>query len=354
MDTRHGLFSFIRVALYAVLLPGFGLFFLLSCHSPENKNNNPSSTTGTEDPLPSWIEGNTKKAIMDYVRAVTTKGSSDFIPEAERIATFDNDGCLWSEQPMYFQFFFAIDRVKAMAADHPEWKTTQPFKAILDNDMEALMKQGEKGILEVVMATHAGMTTDAFDSIVKEWVATAMHPTKHHHFTELVFQPMLELLAYLRDNNFKTFIVSGGGIDFMRPWTEQVYGIPKDQVVGSTIKVKYDYQDGHPVIHKLAELDFIDDKNGKPECIQKYIGRKPVFAAGNSDGDLQMLRWTDANPYKSFKLYVHHTDADREWAYDRSSAVGRLDAGLDEANQKRWVIADMAKDWKVIYPFEMK
>jgi phosphoserine phosphatase len=304
----------------------------------------------TTNPLPSWNEGETKTNIINFVEDAINPASKDFIPVLDRIATFDNDGTLWSEQPAYFQLFFAMDRVKAMAPDHPEWKNKQPFKAVLENDMATLQKQGEKGIFEIIMTTHAGMTTDEFETIVKDWVATAKHPTKDKLYTELVYQPMLELLDYLRANEFKTFIVSGGGIEFMRPWTERVYGIPKNQVIGSTGKIKYDYNNGSPVIHKLAEIAFVDDKEGKPEAIEKHIGQKPVFAAGNSDGDLQMLRWADSNPYKSFKLYVHHTDSIREWAYDRKSAIGTFDKGFDEANQKGWTLADMAKDWKVIYP----
>jgi len=304
------------------------------------------------DPLPSWHDGANKQTIIDFVTAATTDGGTEFIPVADRIATFDNDGTLWSEQPIYFQFFFAIDRVKALAADHPEWKTKQPFKAVLENNMEELMKQGEKGLVQIVMTTHAGNTTDEFEEIVNQWISTAKHPTKNKLYTELVFQPMLELIDYLKANNFKVFIVSGGGIEFMRPWTERVYGIPKDQVIGSSIKTQYEYNDGKPFIKRLAELEFIDDKEGKPVGINRYIGRKPVFTCGNSDGDLQMLRWTDSHSLKSFKLYVHHTDSVREWAYDRKSHIGTFDKGLDEAVEKKWTIVDMAKDWKVIYPSE--
>ncbi|WP_456865828.1 HAD family hydrolase [Galbibacter sp. BG1] len=302
------------------------------------------------DPLPSWNDGKTKKAIIEYVTDVTTKESANFIPIADRIATFDNDGTLWSEQPIYFQFFFALDRIKTMAPEHPEWKSKQPFKAVLENNMEELMKQGEKGLLQIVMATHAGTTTDEFENLVTDWIATAQHPTKKKLFTEMVFQPMLELLQYLRDNDFKTFIVSGGGIEFMRPWAEEVYGIPKNQVIGSSVKTEYDYNNGSPIIKRLPAIDLVDDKEGKPVGINRYIGRKPVFAAGNSDGDIQMLRWTDANKHKTFKLYVHHTDANREWAYDRKSHIGTFDKALDEATEKGWTIASMKDDWKVVYP----
>ncbi|MDX1317231.1 MAG: HAD family hydrolase, partial [Xanthomarina gelatinilytica] len=271
------------------------------------------------DPLPSWNEGKTKAAIIDYIKDVTNKESANFIPEIDRIATFDNDGNLWSEQPAYFQLFFAMDRVKELAKDHPEWQNKQPFKAVLENDMKTLIASGEKGIMELVMATHAGITTDEFELLVKNWLETAQHPRFNKPYNQLIYQPMLELLDYLRTNDFKTFIVSGGGIEFMRPWVEEAYGIPKDQVVGSSIATEYDYNNGAPVIRRLSKIDFIDDKAGKPVGINKFIGRKPVFASGNSDGDLQMMQWTDSNPYKSFQLYLHHTDADREWAYDRES-----------------------------------
>ena len=306
------------------------------------------------DPLPSWKDGATKQAIMNYVNDVTTEGSANFIPVSERIATFDNDGNLWSEQPAYFQLFFAMDRVKAMASEHPEWKTTQPYQSVLENDMKTLMSYGEHGLIEIVMATHAGNTVGEFEQIVKDWLATAKHPRFDRPYTDLVYQPMLELLNYLQEHNFKTFIVSGGGIEFMRPWVEGVYGIPKDQVVGSSIKTEFVMVDGTPEIKRLPALDFIDDKEGKPLGINKFIGRKPVFASGNSDGDLQMLQWTDSNSYPSFQLYLHHTDAEREWAYDKNSSVGRLDKGLVEATEKGWTVIDMKNDWKVVYPFELK
>lgn len=304
------------------------------------------------DPLPSWNNGTVKSAIIEYVDDVTNEEGENFIAVPDRIATFDNDGTLWSEQPIYFQFFFAIDRIKAMAPAHPEWKSKQPFKALLENDMSALMKQGEKGIVQIMMTTHVGMTTSEFETLVTDWIASARHPTKKKLYAELVYQPMLELIRYLEENDFKVFIVSGGGIEFMRPWVERVYDIPRDQVVGSSVKVKYEYNNGNPVLKRLPEIDLIDDKDGKPVGIHRYIGRKPVFSAGNSDGDLQMMRWSDANPLKNFQLYVHHTDSTREWAYDRKSHVGTFNEALDEANQKGWFLADMATDWKVIYPFE--
>ena len=310
--------------------------------------------TEVTDPLPSWNEGDTKNAIMTYVGEVTSEGSPNFIPIADRIATFDNDGNLWSEQPLYFQFIFAIERVKVMAPDHPEWKTTQPYQSVLEDDMKKLMSYGEHGLLKIVMATHANNTVEEFEQIVKDWLATAKHPRFKRGYSEMVYQPMLELLAYLRANDFKTFIVSGGGIEFMRPWVEGVYGIPKDQVVGSSVKTEFVMEDGVPKIKRLAELDFIDDKAGKPLGINKFIGRKPVFASGNSDGDLQMLQYTDSNTYPSFQLYLHHTDEEREWAYDRESSIGRLDKGLDEANAKGWTVIDMKNDWNTIYPFQME
>ncbi|TNJ42603.1 haloacid dehalogenase-like hydrolase [Tamlana fucoidanivorans] len=304
------------------------------------------------DPLSSWHDTPTKQAIISYVKEVTNTESAKFIPVSNRVATFDNDGNLWSEQPLYFQLFFAIDRIKAMANEHPEWKTKQPYKAVLEDDMKTLMSYGEHGILEIVMATHAGMTVEAFDAIVKNWLKTARHPRFNKPYNELVYQPMLELLDYLRANNFKTYIVSGGGIDFMRPWIEAVYGIPVDQVVGSSVKTEFVIEEDKPLIKRLPKIDFIDDKEGKPVGIQRFIGKKPVFASGNSDGDFAMLRYTDSNTYPSFQLYLHHTDAEREWAYDRDSHIGKLDKGLDYANANGWTVIDMKKDWKVIYPFQ--
>jgi phosphoglycolate phosphatase-like HAD superfamily hydrolase len=304
------------------------------------------------DPLPSWNDGPGKQAVLDFVARVTKEGGPDFVPVAERIATFDNDGTLWTEQPVYVQFAFAIDRVKALADKHPEWKEKQPFKAALEGDLKGLVAGGEKGLVELILTTHAGMTTDEFEEIVKDWLATARHPRFKRPYTELVYQPMLELLAYLRANGFKTYVVSGGGIEFMRPWTEKVYGIPPEQVIGTSIKTKFELRDGKPVLLRLPEVDFIDDKAGKPVAIGKFIGRRPVMAFGNSDGDLEMLQWTTMNKGPRFGLIVHHTDAEREWAYDRDSFVGRLDKALDDAPKQGWVVVDMKKDWKVIFPFE--
>jgi len=304
------------------------------------------------DALPSWNDGATKKAILEFVRTTTEKGSPQYVPVEQRIATFDNDGTLWSEQPIYFQLAFAIDRVKALASKHPDWKEKQPFKAVLEDDMKTVSASGERGLVELVMVSHAGMTTDEFEAIVKDWLATAKHPRFHRPYTELVYQPMLELLTFLRVNGFKTYIVSGGGIEFMRPWVEKVYGIPPEQVVGSSIKLKYEVHDGKPVLVRLPEIDFVDDKIGKPVGIQKFIGRRPIMAFGNSDGDFEMLQWTTAGKGPRFGLIVHHTDADREWSYDRKSPIGRLDKALDEAPKRGWVIVEMKQDWKVIYPFE--
>ena len=329
------------------------LFVLVACK--DNKDSNKTYGTAAKevvDPLPSWNDTTTKEAILAYVNDVTNTESENFIPIADRISTFDNDGNLWAEQPAYFQLYFAIDRVKALAGEHPEWKTEQPFKAVLENDMNALMKSGEHGLLQLVMATHAGNTTEEFDADVKEWIATAKHPTKQVTYDKLVYQPMLELLQYLRANDFKTYVVSGGGVDFMRAFVTEIYEIPEGQIIGSRIKTEFDYNNGNAVIKRLPELDFINDKEGKPLNIQKIIGKKPVFASGNSDGDLPMLQWTASNSNKSFMLYLHHTDTVREWAYDRDSHIGRLDKGLDQANKDGWTVIDMEKDWKIIFPFE--
>jgi len=306
----------------------------------------------TADPLSSWNDGEAKQSIIEFVSKATKQGTSDFVPVEERIATFDNDGTLWTEQPAYFQLLFAIDRVKALAPQHPEWKEKEPFASLLKGDTKAALAGGEHAVLEIVMATHAGNTTAEFREIVQDWLATAKHPVTKRPYTEMVYQPMLELLSYLRANGFKTFIVSGGGIEFMRPWTKKVYGIPPEQVIGSSIRTKYEMRDGKPILVRLPELDFFDDKEGKPVAINQYIGRRPIAAFGNSDGDLQMLQWTCLEEGISFCLYVHHTDAEREWAYDRKSGIGRLDKGLDEAKKNGWTVVDMKQDWKVIYPVD--
>jgi phosphoglycolate phosphatase-like HAD superfamily hydrolase len=305
------------------------------------------------DPLPSWNNGLAKSAIVSFVGKVTRPGGAEFVPIPERIATFDNDGTLWSEQPIYFQFAFALDRVKELAPQHPEWKTTQPFQAVLEGDVKALAASGEKGLVELLLTTHTGMSTDEFSKTVSRWLATAKHPRFKRPYTDLVFHPMLELLAYLRQNGFKTFIVSGGTVEFMRVFTEKVYGIPPEQVVGTSFVTKFQLGvDGLPVLMREAMIDFIDDGPGKPVGMQKFIGRRPILAFGNSDGDQQMLEWTSAGSGPRFMGIVHHTDADREWSYDRQSHIGKLDKALDEATAKGWIVVDMKQSWKVVYPFQ--
>jgi hypothetical protein len=304
------------------------------------------------DPLPSWNEGATKQSIVKFVEEVTREGSPDFVPVPERIATFDNDGTLWSEQPIYTQLFFLVDRVKAIAPQHPEWKTQEPFASVLKGDLHGVTAGGEAGVVALLTATHSGMTTDEFSRTVSDWIATAKHPKTGQPFTAMVYQPMLELLEYLRANGFKTFIVSGGGIDFMRPWAEKVYGIPPEQVIGSSGDLKFDMKDGKPALWKLPSLAHNDDKEGKPVGIQRHIGRRPIAAFGNSDGDLQMLQWTCYAPGLRLCMYVHHTDDKREWAYDRGSHIGALDKGLDEARLRGWTVVDMEKDWNKVFPFQ--
>jgi len=302
------------------------------------------------DPLPSWTNGTAKQAIIAFVARVTTEQGADFVPTAERIATFDNDGTLWAEQPYYFQFAFALDRIKAMAPQHPEWKDHEPFKALLQNDKAAFASSGETGLLEVVAATHAGMTTDEFTDAVRDWMATARHPRFGRPYNQLTYQPMLELLGYLRANGFKTFIVSGGGVEFMRPWVEKVYGIPPEQVVGSSGVVKFETDaTGKPRLIKLTKVEFVDDGPGKPVGINRFIGRRPIFAFGNSDGDLEMLQWTVAGAGLRFAGLVHHTDAEREYAYDRQSKIGKLDKALDAAAAGGWTVVDMKTDWSRIF-----
>jgi hypothetical protein len=303
------------------------------------------------DPLPSWTDGLAKKSIIDFVAKVTKHGDADFVPPAERIATFDNDGTLWCEQPFYSQLAFAFDQVKAMAPRHPEWKTTQPFQALLAKDMRTVAAAGKKGLLQIVAATHAGMTIDEFADTVLDWMASARHPRFNRSYTDLVYQPMLELLAFLRANDFRTFVVSGGGIEFMRPWLEKVYGIPPEQVVGSSGVVELrSGRDGKPVLMKVARIEFVDDGPGKPVGINRFIGRRPILAFGNSDGDLQMLQWTVAGDGPRFAGIVHHTDAEREYAYDRQSRTGKLDKALDEAVARGWTVVDMKRDWNTVFP----
>lgn len=301
------------------------------------------------DGLPSWNDGTAKSRIVAFVQAVTEQGGKDFVTPAERIAVFDNDGTLWAEQPMYFQALFTLDRIKALSPKHPEWKTQEPYASLLRGDMKAVMAGGEKTLMQLVMSTHAGMSTDEFSRIVSDWIATARHPQTGRKYTEMTYRPMLELLAYLRANDFKTYIVSGGGVEFMRPWAEQVYGVPPEQVIGSSIKTKYEVRDGKPVLVRLPEVNFIDDKAGKPVAIQQHIGRRPIAAFGNSDGDFEMLTWTTAGPGARLGVIVHHDDADREYAYDRKSAIGRLDRGLNETGPRGWTVVSMKADWKTIF-----
>ncbi|WP_322843617.1 HAD family hydrolase [Pseudomonas sp. B33.4] len=304
------------------------------------------------EPLPSWSDGPAKKNIIEFVQAVTDQTSKDFVKPGDRIAVFDNDGTLWSEQPAYFELLFAFDEVKRTAAQHPEWKTTQPFKAVLENDHKALAASGMEGLLKIVGATHTGMTTEAFDDYAKTWLSQARHPKTGKPYTEMIFQPMLEMLDYLRSQDFKTYIVSGGDTAFMRAFAEKVYGIPPEQVIGTTFITSFQYKDGKASIVRTPKLAHNDDGPGKPESIDAVIGKRPILAFGNSDGDLQMLQWTAAGSGKRFMGLVHHTDAKREWAYDRQSDIGRLDKALDEANSRGWTVVDMASEWRRIYPFE--
>lgn len=309
-----------------------------------------SSLASNASALPSWNDGPSRQAILDFVAKVTDKGSPQFIPPEDRIAVFDNDGTLWSEQPAYFQFFFAMDQVKRQAAGNPAWSKQEPFASVLCGDMAGVLKSGEKGIVEVVMRSHAGMTAEDFERDVKGWIDTARHPQKQRLFRSMTFQPMIEVIRYLQDNDFKTYIVSGGGIEFMRPWTKDAYNIPPEQVVGSSVKMQFQMENDTPRILKMPEVGFIDDGPGKPVGIEQHIGKRPVAAFGNSDGDLQMLQYTAAGSGERLMMIVHHTDGAREWAYDRKSHVGRLDKAMDEARAKGWHLIDMEKDWKVVYP----
>ncbi|QUJ68344.1 haloacid dehalogenase-like hydrolase [Photobacterium sp. GJ3] len=308
------------------------------------------AVSAAPDPLPSWNDTATKQQIIQFVEQTAESNSPQFVPVPERIAVFDNDGTLWAEQPAYFQLLYAVDQVKAQADKHPEWKTEEPFAAILKGDMEGVKKSGMAGVMKLVMATHANMTTDEFSQRVDQWMKTAKHPVTNKLFTDMVYQPMLELLNYLRSQGYKTYIVSGGGVEFMRTWAPEVYGIPPEQIIGSTIKIEYKLVEGKPVLTRLPEMDFIDDKEGKPVNIQKIIGRRPVIAAGNSDGDLAMLQWTKAGAGPRMAVLVHHTDAEREWAYDKESAVGRLEKALPVAAKEQWIVIDMKQDWKRVFP----
>ena len=332
---------------YCILIFAIAVF-LIGCQ-PVQKQKIETAETIVSDPLPSWNEGQTKKTIISFVETVTNESNPDYIKPADRIAVFDNDGTLWSEQPYYFQLQFALDRVKTLAPEHPEWKKNPVLQAVISDDMAKVLSFGEKGLLEIVALSHSGITTDEFSDAVLTWINTAKHPKTGKLYKEMVYQPMIEVSEYFRANGFKTYIVSGGGVDFMRPWTQEVYGVPAEQVVGSSMKVAFEIRDGKPVLVKLPEINFIDDKEGKPVGNHQYIGKKPVAAFGNSDGDLQMLQYTASNNLKSLCVYIHHTDSVREWAYDRNSHIGKLDAGLDEASAKNWTVADMKSDWKNIY-----
>ncbi|WP_172276652.1 MULTISPECIES: HAD family phosphatase [unclassified Lentimicrobium] len=331
----------------------FLLTLFIACTSNTESENKTTNKKEISNPLPSWNEVTSKQNIIRFVEDVTNESSPNFIEIEDRIATFDNDGNLWAEQPYYFQLRFALDMIQKMAPEHPEWKDDEVFQAAINNDIEAVLHSGEEGLIKIVMTSHANNSAEDFQADVTEWINTAKHPKTGKLYKEMVYQPMLEVLDYLRDHDFKLFIVSGGGIDFMRAFADQVYNIPKDQIVGSTIETDFVIGENGPQIIRLPELNFNDDKKGKPIAINRHIGRIPVFASGNSDGDLQMMQYTDSGKGKKFMLYLHHTDAEREWAYDRDSHIGRLDKGLDEAAEKGWTVIDMKKDWKVIYPFEL-
>ncbi|MCB0478871.1 MAG: haloacid dehalogenase-like hydrolase [Crocinitomicaceae bacterium] len=329
------------------------LAFAFGCQeqkSDEKAKEDPSAQK--TDPLPSWNEGENKKRIIQFVENAIDEKNKNFIPIEKRIATFDNDGTLWAEQPAYFQLIFALGQIHKMAADHPEWKDEAPFKHVLNNDMESLMKEGESGLLKIVMTTHSDVTVEEFQKQVKEWLKITKHPTHNVLFTDMTYLPMQELIDYLKVNEFKVYIVSGGGVDFMRAWAPEVYGIPTEQIIGSTMKSELTKTDSSVQVTKVAELEFIDDKEGKPISIQKFIGKKPVIAVGNSDGDLAMLQFCDDNELPSLPIYIHHTDEEREWAYDRESHIGKLDKGLEEATAKGWIVTDMKSDWKKIWKWE--
>lgn len=300
--------------------------------------------------LPSWNDSAARQAIAAFVEKTTRPGSPDWVPVDERIAVFDNDGTLWAEQPIYVQATFIFDRIQTLADRHPEWRDQEPFASVLRGDTKAALSGGERAVLEMAMATHAGLTSNAFEEIVSRWITHARHPRTGRLYTEMVYQPMLELLAFLRDHGFKTYVVSGGGTEFMRAFSQRVYGVPPEQVIGSTIRTRYEVRDGHGVLLRLPEIEFVDDGAGKPVGIQRHIGRRPRLAFGNSDGDFEMLEWTTTGPGPRLGLLVHHTDAEREWAYARDSHVGRLRRGLDEAPGRGWVVVDMKRDWNRVFP----
>ncbi|MDW5289135.1 HAD family hydrolase [Formosa sp. PL04] len=350
-----------KYAIKSLAILIMSCIFLISCNQKtENKVEGAIEDINNDimtDALPSWNEGENKSAIIEFVEDVTNQDSNNYIPVTDRIATFDNDGTLWSEKPLYTQLLFAFDRIKTLAPEHPEWKTTQPYKAVLENDEKALLESGEKGLFEILAVTHAGDSTVDFETIVTNWIATTKQPDprfKDRLFTDMVFQPMLELMDYLRANDFEVFIVSGGGIEFMRPWTENAYGVPTQNIVGSSIKVSYEYRDGKPVLMRLPKIEFIDDKDTKPAGINAHIGKKPVFSFGNSSGDQEMLEWSQSAGKKTFQGLVHHTDAKREWAYGPDSKIGTFPTELITiANTRGWHVVDMKSDWNVIFPFDL-
>jgi phosphoglycolate phosphatase-like HAD superfamily hydrolase len=326
----------------------FSTVFGVGCNPQQDEQ---TSAIANNNPLPSWKDEAAKKQIIDFVHASVDSGKETYVPPTERIAVFDNDGTLWCEQPFYFQLAFAIDRIKAMAPDHPGWKQQEPFKSVLNGDVKKAMAGGEKALLQMVAASHSGMSGDEFEQLVKQWMDTARHPVTAKRYTEMIYQPMAELLGFLRENGYKTFIVSGGGIDFMRAWAEDVYGIPSEQIIGSSAKVKFEEKDGLPQITKLAELNFIDDGPGKPAGIYQHIGKRPIIAVGNSDGDYEMLRYTTASKANAnLGVIIHHTDDVREYAYDSLSHIGRLKRGLTDVSKNNWLVVDMKKDWAIIFP----
>lgn len=339
-----------KIHFHAMSLISLALMIFLASCNLQNKNQEKGASLS--DPLPSWNEGTSRQSVMDFVEVTTDTASEFFIPMNERIVVFDNDGTLWCEQPVYFQFLFIMDRVRQLASEHPEWAETQPYKAVLEGDMDGVIASGAGALLTLTLVSHTGMNSDEFEQIVKDWIKTARHPKTGKLLKDMVYQPMLEVLDYLRANGFKTYIVSGGGIDFMRPWTEEVYRIPPEQVIGSSVKSQFGFVEGVPEIIKIPELEYFNDKEAKPLAINKFIGRRPVAAFGNSDGDLAMLQWTAAGEGKRLMVYIHHTDSIREWAYDRDSHIGRLNKGLDEANNRGWTVMSMKDDWNVIFPEE--
>jgi phosphoserine phosphatase len=334
IPARCRLASFLTVLLSALLLTGVQA----------------ADSHSTDRPLPSWNEGPTRQALLDFVHRVSEPGGPDFVPPAERIAVFDNDGTLWAEQPMYFQLYFVLDRLQALAPEHPEWREREPFRSALAGDLSGVAVSGQQGLMQLLSATHAAVDTEAFAAEVEAWIETARHPQTGRRFRDMTYRPMLELLDYLRAHGFQTWIVSGGGQDFLRPWAEAAYGIPPQQVVGSQLELRYEVVDGVPRLLKLPEIALIDDKAGKPVGIQRFIGRRPILAFGNSDGDFEMLEWTTAGDGPRLAAILHHTDGEREFAYDRESHVGKLARGLDEGPERGWLIVDMARDWRAVFP----